>query len=196
MLNPDGSSKSLNPQVVALVYDGLCAFEFSCVAEVFGLARPELGAGWYRFATCAANGRHVSGQYGMSMRVDGGLERLLSAGTIVIPGWQGIHAPVPPGLRTPCAGRTRAAPVCCPFVPVHSYWPLRLARQRQATTHWRYAGELQRRFPQIRVNPRVLYVDEGQILSSAVVQQGWTCVCTWCAATMGPAMQIRWHADW
>jgi AraC family transcriptional activator FtrA len=38
---------------------------------------------------------------------------------------------------------------------------------KQATTHWRYTGELQRRHPLVRVNPNVLYVDEGQILSSA-----------------------------
>src|SRR5271169_5697312 len=96
MPNPAARSKPFNPRVVALVYDGLCAFEFSCVAEVFGLSRPELGAGWYRFTTCAASGRQVKGQYGLSMQVANGLERLLTAGTIIIPGWGGIDAPVPP----------------------------------------------------------------------------------------------------
>ncbi|MFS9599573.1 transcriptional regulator FtrA, partial [Klebsiella variicola] len=40
------------PLVVALLYDGLCTFEFGIVAEIFGLARVEMGAGWYRFASC------------------------------------------------------------------------------------------------------------------------------------------------
>jgi AraC family transcriptional regulator, transcriptional activator FtrA len=168
MPNPAARSKFFNTQVVALLYDGLCAFEFSCVAEVFGLARPELGAGWYRFATCAADGRHISGQYGMSMRVDGGLERLQSAGTIVIPGWQGIHAPVPPrvadALRKAHARGARLLSICSGAFVLAAAG---LLDGRQATTHWRYAGELQRRFPQVRVNPKVLYVDEGQILSSA-----------------------------
>ena len=78
--------KSFNPLVVAYLYEGLCAFEFACAAEVFGLARPELGPGWYRFQTCSADGRGVAGQYGMRMRAQGGLDRLACAGTIVIPG--------------------------------------------------------------------------------------------------------------
>src|ERR1700736_1900567 len=91
-------ARSFNPLVVALAYDGLCAFEFSCAAEVFGLPRPELGPGWYRFETCANKHRKVSGQYGMSMRADGGLERLAAAGTIVVPGWQAVDVPVSPSV--------------------------------------------------------------------------------------------------
>lgn len=41
------------PLVVALLYDGLCTFEFGIVAEIFGLTRPEMGEGWYRFTSCA-----------------------------------------------------------------------------------------------------------------------------------------------
>lgn len=41
------------PQVVTLAYDGLCTFEFGVAVEVFGLARPEMGEGWYRHATAA-----------------------------------------------------------------------------------------------------------------------------------------------
>src|SRR5580658_7982100 len=86
-------SRRFNPLVVALTYDGLCAFEFACTAEVFGLPRPELGPGWYRFETCSLGGRRIRGQYGTSMSVDGGLERLTEAGTVMIPGWQGIDVP-------------------------------------------------------------------------------------------------------
>src|SRR5580698_8169188 len=90
--------KARNPLVVALTYDGLCTFEFSCAAEVFGLPRPELGPDWYRFETCATGGSGIRGQYGIRMRVDGGLERLTAAGTIIVPGWQGVDAPVPSTL--------------------------------------------------------------------------------------------------
>ena len=48
MPKPKLPRKPLNPLVAALVYDGLCVFEFSCAAEVFGLPRPEFGADWYR----------------------------------------------------------------------------------------------------------------------------------------------------
>ena len=86
MPTPMTARKARNPLVVALVYDGLCAFEFSCAAEVFGLSRPELGPDWYRFETCSLKGASVSSQYGMRIKAANGLDRLAAAGTIVIPG--------------------------------------------------------------------------------------------------------------
>ena len=159
---------SLNPLVVALVYDGLCAFEFSCAAEVFGLPRPEFGAGWYRFETCSPRARRVRSQYGLSIAVDGGLERLAEAGTVIVPGWQGADVPVPQtvidALRAAHARGARLLSICSGvFVLAASG----LLDGRRATTHWRYAEALRLRYPRIEVDPAVLYVDEGQILSSA-----------------------------
>jgi AraC family transcriptional activator FtrA len=168
MPKPARRTRSFNPLVVALAYDGLCAFEFSCAAEVFGLPRPELGPGWYRFETSATQRRKVSGQYGISMRVDGGLERLGAAGTIVVPGWRGIDVPVPASvidaLRAAHARGARLLSICSGSFVLAATG---LLDGRRATTHWRYADELQRRYPQIQVDPDVLYVDDGQILTSA-----------------------------
>jgi AraC family transcriptional activator FtrA len=160
--------KPINSLVVALVYDGLCAFEFSCAAEVFGLPRPELGANWYRFETCSVTGREVHGQYGLRMNPTGGLERLLAAGTIVIPGWQGIDVAAPPGLlaalRAAHARGARLLSICSgSFLLAASG----LLDGRRATTHWRYADALRSRFPLIEVDPHVLYVDTGGVLTSA-----------------------------
>jgi AraC family transcriptional regulator, transcriptional activator FtrA len=159
--------KARNPLVVALVYDGLCAFEFSCAAEVFGLARPELGPDWYRFETCS-RGRSVSSQYGMRMRAANGLERLHAAGTIVIPGWQGMDVPVPQAildaLRGAHARGARLLSICSGAFVLAATG---LLDGRRATTHWRYAEALQRRYPTICVDPNVLYVDEGSVLTSA-----------------------------
>jgi len=152
---------------VALVYDGLCAFEFSCAAEVFGLARPELGPDWYRFETCS-RGRSVSSQYGMRMRAANGLERLHAAGTIVIPGWEGIDVPVPQAildaLRAAHARGARLLSICSGAFVLAATG---LLDGRRATTHWRYAEALQHRYPKICVDPNVLYVDEGSVLTSA-----------------------------
>lgn len=161
-------SEALNPLVVALVYDDLCAFEFSCTAEVFGLLRPEFGSDWYRFETCAMKGRKVTGQYGLSMVVDGGLDRIAAAGTVIVPGWQGLDVPVPApvldALRHAHSHGTRLLSICSgSFVLAATA----LLDGKRATTHWRYADELQRRYPRIQVDPDVLYVDEGQILTSA-----------------------------
>jgi AraC family transcriptional regulator, transcriptional activator FtrA len=162
------SRKAPNPLVVALVYDGWCAFEFSCAAEVFGLSRPEFGPDWYRFETCSAKNRSVRGQYGLRIKATGGLSRLLTAGTIVITGWEGVDVPVPPAvldaLREAHARGARLLSICSGAFVLAATG---LLDGKQATTHWRYAEGLQRRYPNIRVDPNVLYVDEGSILTSA-----------------------------
>jgi AraC family transcriptional activator FtrA len=167
MPNRQSPGKARNPLVVALVYDGLCAFEFSCAAEVFGLSRPELGPAWYRFETCAAT-RSIKAQYGMRMQAANGLERLLAAGTIVITGWQGIDAPVPQAvleaLRKAHALGARLLSICSGAFVLAATG---LLDGKHATTHWRYADALRRRYPRIKVDANVLYVDEGSILTSA-----------------------------
>lgn len=161
-------SARFNPLVVALAYDGLCAFEFACTAEVFGLPRPEFGAGWYRFETCSPGGRRIRGQYGSSMAVNGGLERLAQAGTIMVPGWQGIDVPVPAAiveaLRRAHARGARLLSICSGSFVLAATG---LLDGKRATTHWRYADALRARYPKLHVDPGVLYVDEGQVLTSA-----------------------------
>jgi len=162
------STRRFNPNVAALAYDGLCTFEFSCVAEVFGLPRPEVGANWYRFCTSALKPGRVRGQYGLSMQVDAGLRRLTRAGTICIPGWQGIDVPVPDAILAAlceayrCGARLLS--ICSGSFVLAATG---LLDGKRATTHWRYADTLQQRFPRVRVDPQVLYVDEGQIMTSA-----------------------------
>jgi AraC family transcriptional activator FtrA len=160
--------KAPNPLVAALVYDGLCGFEFACAAEVFGLPRPELEPDWYRFETCAAERGTLRAQHGLRVTADAGLERLVEAGTIIIPGWKGIDTPVPTrvrdALREAHARGARLLSICSGSFVLAATG---LLDGRRATTHWRYADALQRMYPRVTVDPAVLYVDEGQILTSA-----------------------------
>ncbi|HZY34744.1 MAG TPA: DJ-1/PfpI family protein, partial [Rhodanobacter sp.] len=109
-------AKAFNPRVAVLVYDGLCGFEFTCAAEVFGLPRPELEPDWYRFETCAAERGTLRAQHGLRVVADGGLDRLVEAGTIIIPGWKGIDVPVPArvldALREAHARGARLLSIC------------------------------------------------------------------------------------
>jgi AraC family transcriptional activator FtrA len=73
------------PLVVAPVYDGLCTFEFSIVAEVFGLERPEMGDSWYRFASVAVDAGRLRAQGGLRISVDGDAGLLEVADLIVVP---------------------------------------------------------------------------------------------------------------
>jgi AraC family transcriptional regulator, transcriptional activator FtrA len=157
-----------NPLVVALVYDGLCAFEFACAAEVFGLPRPEVGSHWYRFETVAAQRRVVNGQYGMRVTADAGLDRIAAAGTVIIPGWTHVDAPVPArlldALRAAHARGARLLSICSGAFVLAATG---LLDGRRATTHWRYADALRRRHPELVIDPDVLYVDDDRILTSA-----------------------------
>lgn len=162
------TASRFNPRVAALVYDGLCTFEFGCVTEVFGLPRPELGPRWYRFETCAPHRRPVRGSHGVRVSADAGLDRLSRAGTVIVPGWSSLDTPVPAAivdaLRLAHSRGARLLSVCSGSFVLAATG---LLDGKRATTHWRYADALKRRHPAIEVDPDVLYVDEGQLLTSA-----------------------------
>jgi AraC family transcriptional activator FtrA len=154
--------------VAALVYDGLCSFEFGCAAEIFALPRPEFGEGWYDFTTAAVESGPLRAAGGLTVQADGGLERLDRAGTIIVPGWKGVDLTPPEALV--CALRrahARGARIVTICSGVFVLAATGLLDGRRATTHWRYAEALQTRHPAIEVDPNVLYVDEGQVLTSA-----------------------------
>lgn len=156
------------PLAVALAYDGLCTFEFGVAVEVFGLPRPELGPGWYRFAVAALDPGPLRAVGGIRIEADGGLDLLDQADIIVVPGWRGAREPVPApltdGLRRANARGARILSICSGAFVLAAAG---LLTGRRATTHWRYAATLGELYPDIRVVPDVLYVDEGNILTSA-----------------------------
>ena len=154
--------------VVALAYDGLCTFEFGVAVEVFGLARPELGPDWYRFAVAGLDPGPLRAMGGIRVVVDGGLDLLDDAGTIIIPGWRGAREPVPPALSEALTrAHRRGARLLSICSGAFVLAAAGLLNGRRATTHWRYAALLRDLYPDIQVAPDVLYVDEGNILTSA-----------------------------
>jgi AraC family transcriptional regulator, transcriptional activator FtrA len=155
-------------RVAALVYDGLCTFEFGIVVEIFGLPRPEFGADWYRFEVCSLGRGPLRAVGGVTFRSNNGLRRLRHADTIVIPGWRNADERPPTNLlkeiRAAHARGARLVSICSGvFVLAASG----LLDGKHVTTHWRYAEKLKQRYPHVCVEPDVLYVDEGTILTSA-----------------------------
>src|SRR5256885_17176317 len=75
-------------RVAALVYDGLCTFEFAIAVEVFALPRPELKTEWYRFSVCSIDSGPLRATGGVRVIGKGSISALRNAGTIVIPGWR------------------------------------------------------------------------------------------------------------
>ena len=156
------------PLVIALVYDGLCTFEFAIAAEIFGLNRPEMGADWYRFAACGIEPGPLRAQGGLRVDVDGGMDLLAQAALIIVPGWKGMHTPVPTMLITALVAAyqrgARLASICSGAFVLAATG---LLDGRGATTHWRYAAELQNAYPAILVDDTKLYVDDTRIYTSA-----------------------------
>lgn len=155
-------------RVVALAYDGLCTFEFGIVVEVFGLPRPELGPSWYRFQVCSFDRGPLKATGGVTMRASAGLSALGRAGTIVIPGWRNPDERPPEALlRALRAAHARGARLATICSGVFVLAAAGLLDGRRVTTHWRYVERLRATYPQVKVEPDVLYVDEGDILTSA-----------------------------
>ncbi len=157
-----------NPLVVAVAYDGLCTFEFGVVVEMFGLPRPEMGDDWYRFAVVSIEMGELRATGGVRVLADGGLDLFEQAGTIIMPGWRGVEHSVPEALvqalQKAHANGARILSICSGVFVLAAAG---LLSGRRATTHWRYADLLTERYPDIRFEPNVLYVDEGNILTSA-----------------------------
>ena len=161
--------KAPNRLVAVLLQEKVCTFELGIAAEIFGLPRPEMGPDWYRFITVAEEQRPLrTTADGLRVSPEAGLEVLARAGTIVIPGWRTDGAPPTPAVKAALTDAyrrgTRLVSICsgafllaaCGFLT-----------GRAATTHWLYADRLQSLYPDVEVNPDVLYVDGEQVLTSA-----------------------------
>jgi AraC family transcriptional activator FtrA len=155
-------------RVAVLAYDELCTFEFGIVVEVFALRRPELNVEWYDLEVCSLERGPIRAMGGIRVEARRGLRGLRQAGTIVIPGWR--HADEAPpealvkALRAAHADGARLVSICSGVFVLAATG---LLDGKRVTTHWRYVDRLTSRFPNVRVEPDVLYVDEGSILTSA-----------------------------
>lgn len=155
-------------KVAVLAYDNLCTFEFGIAVELFGLCRPEFDT-WYSMKVCAENPGRVRCVGGFHIDVQHGLRVIDNAGTIVIPGWRGsngfdVPTTIVKKLQRAYADGATILTVCS---GVFALAATGLLDGRRATTHWLYANTLAERYPAIEVDPDVLYVDEGRLLTSA-----------------------------
>lgn len=160
-------------RVAALCLDGVVAFDLTAPAQAFGSACDGDGRPLYEFAACSAGGAEVRTTSGFGIRPQGGLAELERADTVVVPGYFGFLAPPPlaaiAALQAAAARGARALSVCTgAFALAHAG----LLDGRRATTHWAWAGELAARFPAVAVDPDALFVDEGEVMTSAGLSAG------------------------
>lgn len=154
--------------VATLIYDGLCVFEFGIALEIFGQARPELDIPWYAHQIVAIDHGYMHGLGGLKLSVDTGLEALETAETIVIPGWRDRFERPPEilleALRKAHMRGARLLSICSGVFVIAATG---LLDGKTATTHWQFVSDLVELFPLVKVDPNVLFVDAGQIITSA-----------------------------
>lgn len=165
-------------RVVSVVGPKIALFELAVACEVFGIERPELPTWNYEHVVCAVAGSGDAGQGGLRIETPHGIEAIATADTVLIPAWSAsgneeephlYPADVIAALRTAHARGARLVSVCTGAFLLAATG---LLDGRRATTHWMHADELARRFPAVHVDPSVLYIDEGSILTSAGTAAG------------------------
>lgn len=157
------------PGLLALVaYDGLRTFEYAIAVEVFALQRPNLGVPWYSCIVVTPERRRPRGIGGVEIAPTARFSAIAGADTIVIPGWRDPSERPPQALLdalTAAARRkARILSICSGSFVLGAAGLLDGLR---ATTHWLFADEFRRMFPAVGFEDDVLYVDQGNIITSA-----------------------------
>lgn len=174
------------PSIAVLFLDHMNPFEFAIACEVFGIRRGEVLAAmteprWYDFRVCTPRpGTSVRTEFGFALQIERGLDDLVVADTVIVPmgiktpdaehmtcGWRVPDLPdgeVLDALRQAKANGARMVSFCSgAFVLAEAG----LLDGRRATTHWMYLDAFRALYPKVEVVPDVLWVDEGDVLTSA-----------------------------
>ncbi|MFF9482289.1 helix-turn-helix domain-containing protein [Streptomyces sp. NPDC014733] len=167
---PPGGDGALH-QVVALVHAPQPTFELGCAAEVFGTRRPGFPP-YYAFRICAPRPGPVATTAGYTLHATAGLSALDGADTVVVPGWA-PEAPLPEEIRGALRGaHARGARMVGLCSGAYALAAAGLLDGRRATTHWRRAAHFAARFPRVRMDATVLYIDHGDVATSAGAAAG------------------------
>ncbi len=165
--------------VAVVIMDGFTPFELGVVCEVFGVDRRDDGLPPYDFAVVAGEPGPLRSANGFEVRTQYGLERLEEADLVAVPALANERIAQSPAefpepllaalrrcvdARRPGAERLQRARSCSGAAG--------LLDDRRCTTHWRHAGQLARTFPEAKVDPAVLYVDEDPVITSAGTAAG------------------------
>lgn len=157
--------------VAVVVLDGTSPFELGVLCEVFGIDRSDDGLPAFDFAVCSPGARPVSTSTGFGLVPQHGLDRLDSADLVAVPALPRAATPprVTSALRAAVARGARVLSVCSGAFVLGEAG---LLDGRRCTTHWRHAAELAALYPAALVDPNVLYVEDGSVITSAGTAAG------------------------
>ncbi|MGV9679438.1 GlxA family transcriptional regulator [Nocardia sp. NPDC003482] len=163
-------------KVAVVLNERLAMFEFGVICEVFGLDRSDDGLPVFDFRVCGADpGKPLtSSSPGISVTPEYGLEALLDADLVAVPAFpagdrMAIDPRVVHAVREAAAGGATVLTVCSGAFLAGAAG---LLDGRRCTTHWRYVDQLAEAYPSATVDPDVLFVDEGPLITSAGTAAG------------------------
>ena len=165
-------------RVAVFALDGVIPFELGIPLRIFGAAEnPDDGSRLYDVVTCSLQPGEVRTDADFPIVVEHGLAALTEADTVIVPASHELGPVYDEGLLTPPLAEaftavrpgTRFVSICTGSFLLAAAG---LLDGRPATTHWSSADHFQRLFPRIKVDPDVLYVDDGDVLTSAGVAAG------------------------
>lgn len=159
----------MNEDTIALVaFDGISPFHLSVPALFFGEDRSELGIPDHTLLVCAERRTGITTTGGYTIDVPHGLDAIARAGTVIVPSWrtpdERPSEALLDALRRAHARGAKMVGLCLgAFVLADAG----ILDGRRATTHWLWAKAFAERYPAIEVDPDVLYLDDGNVLTSA-----------------------------
>lgn len=170
-------SRTKTDTIAVLAFDGISPFHLSVPCLVFGEERTVAGGPRFQVRVCAAEPGPLRTSAGFTVEVPYGLEAMRGADIVVVPSWHDDAGPsAPPALvRALQAAHRRGAVVVGLCLGAFLLAEAGLLDGRPATTHWYAAPAFAERFPKVRLQPDVLYVDDGDLLTSAGTVAGIDC---------------------
>jgi AraC family transcriptional regulator, transcriptional activator FtrA len=163
-----------NHRLAVVVPAEFSLFELGVTVEAFAETRPERALDWYDIAICTARPGLAAASGGLfSATIEHGLEVVAEADTVIVPGALSLDGEADPlvldALRAAYQRGARMISFCTGAFVLAAAGIL---DGRPATTHWKHTHRLARQYPRVRVDPDVLYVDDGQVLTSAGTAAG------------------------
>lgn len=167
------SARRRREVVAVMLFSGGPIFESSIPLSVFGVDRQDAGVPRYRLLVCAGEEGSLRTTGGLELTAPHGLEALSRAGTVVVPAWRSIsQAPPAEALAALRRAHEEGARIIGLCTGAFVLAAAGLLDGRPATTHWMYAPTLAKRYPTVHVDPRELFVDDGDVLTSAGTAAG------------------------
>lgn len=164
----------LKPSIVVVAFDQVSPFHLAVPSLIFGEGHP--GPPRFDFKVCAGEPGTINTSVGFSLGIKHGLSTLKTADAIIVPSWRNPdEKPPKPLLKALAIAHQRGAQIVGLCLGAYVLAEAGLLDGRSATTHWAYARDFAKRYPLVNVDANVLYVEDGNMLTSAGTAAGIDC---------------------